>query len=65
MKKLFINNLNNLRKANKLTAGLMFCFSLFPMFFGRVFVVTGICIGTAIVAVIFASYLNYKMQIAI
>jgi diguanylate cyclase (GGDEF)-like protein len=65
MKKLFIDNLNNLRKANKLTAGLMFCFSLFPMFFSRDFVVTGVCIGAAIIAVIFASYLNYKMQMAI
>jgi diguanylate cyclase (GGDEF)-like protein len=65
MKKLFINNLNSLRQANKLAAIIIFCFSLFPLFYNRDFVVMGICILAGIIAAVFSSYLNYKMQVTI
>jgi diguanylate cyclase (GGDEF)-like protein len=65
MRNMFVNNLNSLRQANKLVAGLVFCFSLFPIFFNRELNVMGVCLGTALIAAGFSSYLNYKMQVTI
>lgn len=65
MSNVFVNNLNSLRQANTIVAVFAGCFSLFPILFEKNYFNAAFSIATAVIALLLAVYLNYKMQTAI
>jgi len=62
MSKIFIGNLNSLRQANNIAAVLAGSFSLFPLIFERDIFKTILYLSTALIALLLAIFINYKMQ---
>jgi len=62
MGKMFINNLATLRQANIIIAIFVGCFSIYPLVTEKDFLKTGVYVFVALVALVLALTINYKMQ---
>jgi len=62
MKRVFITNLDTLRRANILFAVFSASFTFFTIFYERNIVNAAVCISTAVIASLFSLYLHYTMQ---